>query len=92
MARLMEKSGSASGIHVHCRTVWFVVNCCIRYNDFFCRLGKMCRPSCTFGGSTYPEKRKPDTHHMIYHFCSTKLGFVVSRYVSGTLGKSHYLF
>jgi hypothetical protein len=52
----------------------------------------MCRPSCAFGGSTYPEKQKPDTHHMMYHFCSMKLGFVVSRYLLGTLGDSHYLF
>jgi hypothetical protein len=52
----------------------------------------MFRPSCTFGGSTYFEKQKPDTHHMMYHFCSMKLGFVVSQYLLGTLGDSHYLF
>jgi hypothetical protein len=88
----MERSESASEIHVHCRTVWFVVNCCMRYNDLCCRLRKICRPSCTFGGSTYPEKKNPDTHHMMYHLCSMKLGFVVSRYLLGTLGDSHYLF
>jgi hypothetical protein len=37
-ARLMERSESAHEIHVHCRTVWFVVNCCMRYNDLCCRL------------------------------------------------------
>jgi hypothetical protein len=36
-------------------------------------------------GSTYPEKEKPDTHHMMYHFCSMKLDFFVSRYLLGTL-------
>ena len=88
----MERSESASGIHVNCRTVWFVVNCCMRYNDFYCRLRKMCRPSRTFGGSTYSEKQNPDTHHMMYHFCSMKLGFVVSWYLLGSLGDSHFLF
>jgi hypothetical protein len=29
------------GIHVHCRTVWSVVNCWIRYNDLCCRLCKI---------------------------------------------------
>jgi hypothetical protein len=38
---LMEMSGSASEIHVHCRTVWSVVNCWIRYNDLCCRLCKI---------------------------------------------------
>jgi hypothetical protein len=31
-----------------------------------------------------------NTHHKMYHFCSMKIGFVVSRYLLGTLGDSHY--
>jgi hypothetical protein len=68
-----KRSEFASWIHVHCRTVWFVVNCCMRYNDLCCRLRKMCRPSCTFGGSTYSEEQKPDTHHMMYHLSNWSL-------------------
>ena len=53
------------------------------------------RPSCCLGGSTYPKKKnqkktKPSTHHIMYHFCSMRLGLVVSRYLLGTLGDSHY--
>ena len=48
------------------------------------------RPSCSLRGSTYPPKTKPGTHHIMYHFCSMRLGFVVSRYLLGTLGDSHY--
>ena len=38
---IMERSGSTSEIHVHCRTVWSVVNCWIRYNNLYCRLCKI---------------------------------------------------
>ena len=31
------------------------------------------RPSCSFGGSTYPKKMKPGTRHIMYHFCSMRL-------------------
>ena len=55
------------------------------------------RPSCSLGGSTYPQKNKNKqtnktklgTHHIMYHFCSMRLGFVVSRYLLGTLEDSH---
>jgi hypothetical protein len=33
--------GSSSEIHVHCCTLWIVVNCWIRSNDLCCRLCKM---------------------------------------------------
>jgi hypothetical protein len=62
---IMERYGSASEIHVHCRTLWSVVNCWIRYNDLCCKLcnisvlvNQCIRPSCTLGGSTYPKKKK----------------------------------
>ena len=49
------------------------------------------RLSCSLGGYAYPQKKtKPDTHHIMYHFCSMRLGFVVWRYLLGTLGDSHY--
>jgi hypothetical protein len=48
--------------------------------DMVKRKMKRTKPSCTFGGSTYSEEQKPDTHHMMYHFCCMKLDFVVSRY------------
>ena len=38
---LMEMSGPASEIFVHCRTVWSVVNLWRRYNDLCCRLCKI---------------------------------------------------
>jgi hypothetical protein len=55
-----------SEIHHHIYLVHIIrqVNCCMRYNDLCCRLRKMCRPSCTFGGSTYSEEQKPDTNHL----------------------------
>jgi hypothetical protein len=37
------------------------------------------------------QRQRPDTKHMMYHFCSLKLGFVVSRYLLDTLGDSHYI-
>ena len=58
-------------------------------------VNKCVRPSCSLGGSTYPPKNKkqnqrPATHYIMYHFCSMRLGFVVSRYLLDTLGDSHY--
>ena len=50
-------------------------------------VNKCVRPSCSLGDSTYPKKRKkttktnkakPETYHIMYHFCSMRLGFVVS--------------
>ena len=98
----MEMSGSASEIHVH---LCIVVQCglssicedgtttsvvdCVQFSVL---VNKCVRPSCSLGGSTYPKKKKtkPGTHHIMYHFCSMRLGFVVSRYLLGTLGDSHY--
>ena len=96
----MEMSGSTSEIHVHlyivvqcglssiCEegTTIFVVDCV----KFSVLVNKCVRPSCSLGGSTYHKKKtntqtKPGTH-----FCSMRLGFVVSRYLLGTLGDSHY--
>jgi hypothetical protein len=37
----MERYGSSSEIHVHCRTVLFVVNCWIWSNELCCRLCKI---------------------------------------------------
>ena len=97
-------SGSASEIHVHlyivvqcglssvCEdgTMISVVDCV----KFSVLVNKCVRPSCRLGGSTYPQKKKkqtkPGTCHIMYHFCSMRLGFVVSRYLLGTLGDLHY--
>ena len=46
----MEMSGSASDIHVHCRTVRSVL------------VNHGVRPSCSLGGSTYPQKKKKNGH------------------------------
>jgi hypothetical protein len=65
MAPIMERSGSSSEIHVHCRAVLFIVNCwgnalCCRLctvfylNEF--KIFKCFRPSCSLGVSTYPQK------------------------------------
>ena len=96
-APFMERFGSTSEIHVHCRTVWSVVNFWIRYNDLCCKLcnisdlvNQCIRPSCTLGVSTYPQKKKKKPNPIKYHFCSMRLSFVVSQYVLCTLGDSHY--
>ena len=103
-----EMSGSASVKHVH---MYIVIQCgrssiveygttvsvvdCVKFSVL---LNQCVMPSCSLGGSTYPQKKTkkktkkpmPGTHHIMYHFCSTRLGFVVSRYLLGTLGDSHY--
>jgi hypothetical protein len=96
-----EMSGSASEKHVH---MYIVIQCgrssiveygttvsvvdCVKFSVL---VNQCVMPSCSLGGSTYPQKKKmPGTHHIMYHFCSTRLGFVVSRYLLGTLGDSHY--
>ena len=69
---------------------------CVKFSVL---VNKCARPSCSLGGSTYPQKNKNKqtnktklgTHHIMYHFCSMRLGFVVSRYLLGTLEDSHYL-
>ena len=90
----MEMSGSAYEIHVH---LYIVVQCglssicedgtmnsvvdCVQFSVL---VNKCVRPSCSLGGSTYPQqqqkkkKTKPGTYHIMYHFCSMRLGFVVS--------------
>jgi len=57
----MEMSGSASDIHVHCRssiveygTTISVVDCV----KFSVLVNHGVRPSCSLGGSTYPQKKK----------------------------------
>ena len=92
----MEMSGSASQIHIH---VYIVVQCGLVIVEYgtaisvvdcvkFSVLPNQCvRPSCSFGGSTYPQKNNKAGHYIMYHFCSMRLGFVVSRYLLGTL---HY--
>jgi hypothetical protein len=100
-APFMETSGSTYEIHVQCRTLWSVVNCWIRYNDLCCKLCiiselviQCISLSCTLGVSKYPQKKKkktnPSTHHIQYHFCSMRLSCVVSQYLLGSLGDSHY--
>ena len=51
--------------------------------NFSVLVNKCVRPSCSLGGSTYPPK-------ICIIFFSMRLGFVVSRYLLGTLGDSHY--
>jgi hypothetical protein len=43
-----------SEIHVHCRTVWSVVDCV----KFSVLVNQCVRPSCSLGGYTYPQKNK----------------------------------
>ena len=66
---------------------WSLVDCV----KFSALVNKCVRPSCTcsLGGSTYPQRKKNKqtklgTRHIMYHFCSMRLGFVVSRYLLGT--------
>jgi hypothetical protein len=95
-APIVERSGSSSEIHVHCRTVWFVVNCCIRSNNSCCRFCKIfclselfCQALMYFRVSLYPQKT-PGTHHIKYKFCTMRLSFAVSQYVLCTLVDSNY--
>jgi predicted DNA-binding protein (MmcQ/YjbR family) len=95
-APIMERSGSSSEIHVHCRTVWFVVNCWIRGNNLCCRFCKifclselLCQALMYLRVSIYPQKN-PGTHHIKYQFCSMRLNFAVSQYVLCTLVDSNY--
>ena len=67
---------------------------CVKFSVL---VNKCVRPSCSLGGSTYPKKtnnkkqqNKARDSPYKYHFCSMRLGFVVSRYLLGTLGDSHY--
>ena len=66
-------------------TTIYVVNCV----TFLC-----ISPSCTLGVTTYPQKKKkktnPGTHHIKYHFWPMTPSCVVSQYVLGSLGDSHY--
>jgi hypothetical protein len=48
------------------------------------------RPSCSFGGSTYPKKYEAGHSPYNVSFLFYETGFVVSRYLLGTLGDSHY--
>ena len=95
---MMKMSGSASEIHVHCRrvcglsslveygTTMFVVDCV----KFSVLVNQCVRPSCSLGDLHILKKNtKPDTLQIMYHFCSMRLGFVVSRYLLGTLRDSH---
>ena len=63
-------------------TTIYVVNCV----TFLC-----IRPSCTLGVSRYSQKEKKKkktvTHHIKYHMTPS---CVVSQYVLGSLGDSHY--
>ena len=90
----MEMSGSASeiqcGLLSICEdgTTISVVDCV----KFSVLVNKCVRPSCSLGGSTYPQKTpsktKPGTLHIMYYFCSMRHSFVVARYLLGTLGDS----
>ena len=51
-----------SEIHVHCRTVWSVVDCV----KFSVLVNQCVRPSCSLEDFTYPKKRRDPP----YHFCS----------------------
>ena len=64
----------------------YVVDCI----TFSVYVNKCFRPSCSLGGSTYPQIKSPDTHHIKYNFCSMRLSFVVTQYLLCTLGDSHY--
>jgi hypothetical protein len=67
-APIMERSGSSSEIHVHCRTVWCVVNCsilnnlCCRFCKIFCLSELLYQALMYFRVSIYPQKN-PGTHH-----------------------------
>jgi hypothetical protein len=100
---LMEMSGSTSEIHVH---LYIVVQCgllsicedgttisvvdCVKFSIL---VNKCVRPSCSLGGSTYPQKSKKQNkardslYNVSFLFSET---FVVSRYLLDTLGDSHY--
>jgi hypothetical protein len=94
---IMESSGSTSEIHVHCRTVWSLVNCWIRTTisvvdcvKLSVLVNKCFSHSCTLGGATYHGEKHPGTHHIKCHFCSTSFSCVVSHYLLGSLGDSNY--
>ena len=67
---MIKMSGSASEMHVHCRTVcglssiveygttMFVVDCV----KFSILVNQCVRPSCSLGGSTYPKKKHKAGH------------------------------
>ena len=62
----------------------------VDFVQFFCSSESVCHTFMYFRGLYISFKKKPDTRHIMYHFCSMRLGFVVSRYLLGTLGDSHY--
>ena len=45
---------------------------CVQFSVY---VNQCVRSSCSLGDFAYPKK-KPDTHHIMYHVCSMKIGFV----------------
>ena len=100
--KYLEISGSTSEIHVHCRTVWTVVNCWRRYSNLCGRLCKLFHfwwisvsGLHVIKGDLHilkKTKQKKGTHYILYHFCSMRLGFVVSWYLLGTIMDSQHYF
>lgn len=66
---IVVKSGLLSIVEYG--TTVSVVDCV----QFAVYVNQCVRPSCSLRDSAYPQK-KPDTHHIMYHFYSMKLGFV----------------
>ena len=56
---------------------------CVKFSVL---VNKCVRPSCSLGTLHIlkrQNKTKPGTHHIMYNFCSMRLGFDVSRYLLG---------